>query len=135
MHGSGKVLVDTSVWIDFFRRTEPGFSVVQRLLAEDRVCSAGIVVAEMMQGAKSEKELSVLRDFVHVFEFLHESPATWLAAGELSFRMRRKGKTIGLADCHIAMIAKENDVEILSLDSHFVTLEEEAGLRLFKMME
>lgn len=59
-----------------------------------------------MQGAKSEKELAVLRDFVHVFPFLAESQKNWHEAGELSFKLRRKGKTVGLSDCYIAVTAR-----------------------------
>jgi predicted nucleic acid-binding protein len=69
---SGKVLVDTSVWIAFFRKSY--HSTVIGLLSEDRVCSAGIIVAELMQGPKSGTELAILKDFIHTFEFLPESP-------------------------------------------------------------
>jgi len=135
MPGSNKVLVDTSVWIGYFRKKEPCFSIVAQLLAEERVCSAGIVVAELMQGAKSEKELGVLRDFTHVFEFLPEGPKVWREAGELSFRLRRKGKTIGLSDCYIAVLARSGQAEILSLDSHFGQMKSEARIQVYRLEE
>ena len=53
----------------------------------------GIIVAELMQGAKSEKELSVLRDFVHVFPFIPDSLQIWQAAGELSLRSNTDKKS------------------------------------------
>lgn len=128
---SDKVLVDTSVWIAFFRKSEPCYSTVLRLLSQDRVCSAGIIVAELMQGAKSGKELSVLKDFIHTFEFLPESPSVWEKSGELSYRLRRKGITIGLADCFIAITARESNVRIYTLDTHFERLKEDPGITLF----
>lgn len=133
MRASDKVLVDTSAWIDFFRKVEPCYSVVLQLLTDERVCSTGLIVAELMQGAKSERELATLRDFVHVFEFIPESPRVWLSAGELSFRLRRKGKTIGLSDCFIAAAAQEANAEILTLDVHFELIKSEAKIRLFSL--
>lgn len=79
-----------------------------------------------MQGAKSEKELEVLRDFRHVFEFLPESVDQWQAAGELSNTLARKGKTVGLSDCYLAVSAKVSGAKLLTLDKHFEQLKGQA---------
>jgi hypothetical protein len=50
MPASGKVLVDTSAWITFFRKLDPCYSKVLQWLSEDRIVMAGIVLAELMQG-------------------------------------------------------------------------------------
>jgi predicted nucleic acid-binding protein len=131
MSVSAKVLVDTSVWIDFFRKVEPHYGVVMHLMADKRICLIGIILAELMQGAKSEKELSVLRDFSSVFPFLPESTKIWQAAGELSFQLRRKGMTLGLSDCYIAVAAREGNAEILTQDRHFEIMKDVAKIRLF----
>ena len=83
------VLVDTSVWIEFFRKHEPYYGMVSRLIDDERVCCCGIILAELMQGAKSDKELTVLEDFPRVFPFIPESSQLWAEAGKLSFRLRR----------------------------------------------
>lgn len=127
-----KVLIDTSVWIEFFRKNEPRHDVVLKLMEEGRICCTGIVIAELLEGAKSEKEVSVLRDFFHVFEFLTESPEIWREAGQLSFHLRRQGKTVGLADCLIAKVASFHKARIYTLDRHFGTITAEAGIRLYK---
>jgi len=126
-----KVLVDTSVWIEFFKRKEPWHRAVSGLMDDKRICCAGIVLAELLQGAKSEKELSVLRDFRHVFEFLNESVDLWQAAGELSHALLRKGKSIGLSDCYLAVAAKTNNAMILTVDKHFEVIKGVAGIALF----
>jgi len=129
--GLGKVLIDTSAWIDFFRKKGPTFSAVAKLLEERRICSAGLIVAELMQGVKSEKELSVIREFSSVFDFFPETLQTWEQAGELSFAMRKKGVTIGLSDCYIAILAHDNDVLLLTLDAHFKLIQKEIAISLF----
>jgi predicted nucleic acid-binding protein len=125
-----KVLVDTSAWIEFFHRIEPCHSIVLQLMSQERICTMGIIVAELMQGAKSEKELAVLRDFVYVFPFLSDLRESWQAAGEFSFRLRRNGKAIGLADCYIAVVARTEGVSILSLDHHFEMMKDDIGIKL-----
>ena len=131
---SGKVLVDTSVWIDFFRKKEPAHGLVSDLMGAERICSIGIVLAELLQGAKSMKEISVIKDFIHVFEFLTETPQSWEEAGILSFRLRGKGRTVGLSDCFIAIMSKRYDVTLLSFDQDFAVIKEEIKLNLHPLV-
>jgi predicted nucleic acid-binding protein len=128
-----KVLVDTSVWIEFFRKKEPWFSAVSGLMDEKRICCSGIILAELLQGAKSDKELEILRDFRHVFEFIEESTDLWQAAGELSHTLQRKGKSIGLSDCYLAVSAREYKLKLLSLDKHFAVMRGAAGIELYEV--
>jgi predicted nucleic acid-binding protein len=128
---SGKVLVDTSVWIDYFRKKEPAYGVVSELLREDRICSIGIVLAKLLQGAKSMKEVAVIKDFIHVFEFLPETPQVWQQAGELSFHLRGKGRAVGLSDCFIAVMSKQYNAALLAFDADFTAIKDEMNLSLY----
>jgi hypothetical protein len=124
-----KILVDTSVWIEFFKKKEPYYRIVSELIDNDRIYCIGIVLAELLQGAKSSKELNTLKEFLYIFDFLPESEKLWEMAGELSFKLRGKG--ISLADCYIAVMANTYDVEVLSLDKHFSTIKKELELKLY----
>jgi predicted nucleic acid-binding protein len=128
-----KVLIDTSVWIDFFRKSEPAHSAVLILLDSDQVYCTGLILGELMQGAKGERELSVIKDFLHVFHFLPDSSRLWEKAGSLSFSLRRKGMTVGLADCFIAVSAVEAGVQLLTLDSHFDAIQSVVKLDILKL--
>lgn len=126
-----RVLVDTSVWIEFFRGREPYQGIVARLIDTEQICCVGIILAELMQGVKSEKELAVLADFPQVFTFISETPRLWADAGRLSFQLRHKGLTVGLSDCFIAVAAASAHAAVATLDSHFETLCKPAGITLF----
>lgn len=126
-----KVLIDTSVWIEFFRQREPYHGIVTKLMDDDQVVCCGIVLAELMQGAKSDKELAVLDDFLNVFSFIPETPDLWAAAGKLSGKLRRKGITVGLSDCYIATAAASVKVQVATMDSHFEALGKPAGISLY----
>lgn len=127
---SGKILVDTSAWIEFFRKKEPYYKKITEWIDEDRLCCIGIVLAELMQGSKGEKELVTIKEFLYVFEFLSESKDLWEKAGELSFNLTRKGFKAGLSDCYIAVASHGNDVSILTLDNHFKFIKELIEIKL-----
>lgn len=128
-----KVLVDTSAWIEFFRKKEPYYKIISDLMEHDKVCCIGIVIAELLQGAKSGKELNTLKEFIHVFDFLPETAALWRRAGELSFNLKKKGRSVGLSDCYIASIAEAADISLLTLDKHFSFIVGETALNLYKV--
>ncbi len=128
-----KILVDTSAWIEFFRKKDPWYSAISGLMDDKRICCSGIILAELIQGAKSEKELEVLRDFRHVFEFLDESLDLWQSAGEMSNALQRKGKSVGLSDCYLAASAKAHKVKILTLDKHFDVIRGMIGIGLYEV--
>jgi predicted nucleic acid-binding protein len=128
--GLDKVLVDTSAWIEFFRKREPFYSSVLKLIDEDRICCTGLVLAELIQGAKSRGEIKALKDFSCVFNFLEESASTWVKAGELSFLLRQSGQQTGLSDCCLAISAGEAGAAILTLDNHFKAIQKHLDIVL-----
>jgi predicted nucleic acid-binding protein len=128
-----KVLVDTSVWIEFFRKREPYHGIVAQLMDDEQIVCCGIILAELMQGARSGDDIAVLEDFPQVFTFIPETPQLWAAAGKLSGTLRRKGITVGLSDCYIAIAATASGVQVATLDSHFDALRKPAGITLFPL--
>lgn len=126
----GRVLVDTSAWIAYFRKEEPCFALVSELLDDDRICCLGLILAELLQGVKNKNEATSLLGFPHLFDFLPENIENWISAGSLSNRLRDKGRTVGLADCYIAAVAQAHDVPVLTLDNHFFLLRDEGGINL-----
>ena len=128
-----RVLIDSSVWIEFFRKSEPYHGIVNQLVDDEQVVCCGVILAELMQGARTDKELSVLEDFLQVFTFIPESPELWVAAGKLSYKLRRKGITVGLSDCFIAVAAATTKASVATLDSHFNVLCKPAGISLLSL--
>ena len=125
-----KILVDTSVWIEYFRKKDPLYSTVDKLIDEDGICCIGLVLAELIQGAGSREEIKTLKDFTSVFAFLEESAKLWEKAGELSFELKKAGQPIGLADCYIAAAASQFGVAILTLDNHFSLIQKQVKITL-----
>lgn len=125
----GKVLVDTSVWIDFFRNgTGRDGDELDTLLAEDRVLLFGVIEMEIFQGLK-KKELAEIQSVFDVLPYVDTTRADFIAAGALWKRLRESGKTIPATDCLIAAVCLSRDFTLFSLDKHF---DEIGELRRFK---
>ena len=127
-----KILIDTSVWIAYFKGNNiPLHSTVDRALTHSHIYVPKVVLAELIQGAKSEKEVAVIEDFVEAFYIIDQKEDSWLKAGRLSFSMKRKGVTVHIIDCYIAVIANENGCSIFSLDEHFKSVKKFFHIELF----
>jgi len=126
-----RVLLDTSVWIEYFRNQSAVFvDFVAEIVKNHEICVPKIVLAELMQGAKSEKELAVIAEFMEAFTIIDQTDQTWVTAGRLSYELRKKGKNVNLTDCFIAVLAQENNCAVFTLDRHFKDIRPQAGLRL-----
>lgn len=128
-----KVLIDTSVWIDYLKNKDKSFSEkVDKILNYYNIHLPEIVVAELIQGAKSEKEIKIIEEFINIFNIVYPSENTWTNAGRLSFTMKRKGITVSLIDCYIAVLTNENNCRLFSLDKHFSEIKNFLNIELVK---
>ena len=126
-----KILIDTSVWIEYFRNQSSRVSKkVDEILSKQEVYVPRIVIAELIQGSRSEREISIIEEFVDAFHIIDQKDDTWIKTGRLSFNLKKKGRNINLTDCYIAVIAQENDCHILSLDEHFKEIQKDFNIHL-----
>jgi len=118
------VLVDTSVWIDFFR-SESGATgkALDSLLSKDQVILCGVVEMEIFQGLR-DGELAEVQSAFELIPYVETTRENFIAAGALSRNLRKKGKTIPSTDCLIAELCIRNDLMLFSLDSHFDEIRE-----------
>ena len=126
------VLPDTSVWVLFFRK--PGDPRVQealtRALVEGRIYLSPPVLAELIQGARSEKEAELLKTNLLALPEAPHGTGVWLRAGELGRKLREKGRTVPLTDLVIAASAEVGGLELWHADRHFEAIAAAADLKL-----
>ena len=115
-----KILVDTSVWIEYFKDQGALSAFIDKELLAENIYMAGPVISELLQGAKTENDLRALVSSIDGVPFIEARLSDWKLAGELSFRSRKKGITIPITDCLIGAIALNNDAAVMSLDQHFI---------------
>ena len=77
-----KVLIDTCAWIDFLRSKEGilGNSVTN-FIASDSALLCGVVMTELLQGAKGAKEKQQLEFLFSGIEILNINRKDWINGG------------------------------------------------------
>ena len=127
-----RVLVDTSVWISFFRRPDEVVSnKLKHLLRNGNPAYTGLIATELIRGAKSKKEQVALDDLFRSIEYFETREEYFERAGELGRMLSHKGITIATVDLIIAQIALDNNAALFTLDAHFKLLARYASLRLY----
>lgn len=121
---SRKVLVDTSIWVEFFRGKNQKIKThVSNLIKSQRACLAGVVMAELFHGVKTEQEVELLNETMGALDYFETKRSTWEKTGKILRNLRLKGVTLPLSDVLLATIAEENGCEILTSDNHFEKLD------------
>ncbi len=114
------VIADTSVWIPFFNRPDsPEKIALDMLIDADEVALVGVVLAELLQGCRTQSERTTLSDALLALRYFEVTRTIWSHTGDLSAHLLRKGVTLPLSDLLIAALAIEHDCQVYSLVAHF----------------
>jgi predicted nucleic acid-binding protein len=131
------ILVDTSVLIDFLRG-EDNPAVQKFLQVIDREIPFGIcplVFLEVLQGAATEKDFKLLREYLQSQAFfdIKDGRESIAQAARMSFELRRKGKAMGSSiDFLVAQTAIDNDLYLLHNDSDFDRIKQVSRLKTWE---
>lgn len=129
------VLVDSSVWISYLKDSDQrSVGPLNSLIVENnRACICGIVLQEVLQGVREEKEYRLLKERFSLLPYYEAEKSTYLLASEIYRTLRKKGKTVVGADALIAAITIENKLQLFTLDVHFGMIADSyKNLLLFK---
>ena len=116
------VLVDTTVWIDFFRQRDTAQvrRLDQILESEKDVFTTGFILQELLSGIKRKKERDEVASGFRQFILIMPTLETHIRAAEIFDGCLKKGFTIRKpVDCLIAALAMEYDLPVLEKDSDF----------------
>ena len=129
-----KILVDTSVWIDFFNAVaSPYRSCLRGLLeAEEDICISDLILTEILQGFKFDKEFETAKNHLQAFPILGlNSPDSYIKAAYHYRLCRKHGITIRkTVDCLIAQTAIEHGVALLHKDKDFELISSVSRLQI-----
>lgn len=120
--------MDTSVWVEFFRYETVAGNQLAALLSASSVCTCGVVLFELLQGVRSDKEKAVVLNALSGLPYFEMNQQLWRNSAELSAGLKKNGLTLPLSDIFIAAIAIERNLSIFTLDSHFGQI---PGVRLW----
>ncbi len=128
-----KVLVDTTVWIDFFRgaNSEKVASLEEAIQSREDICCCGFVLAEVLQGIRNEKELVSTKRLFEGLVYLEDDRSTFELAATIYRELRRKGTTIrNSIDCLIAATVIQHGAALLENDRDYKFIDQHYPLNL-----
>jgi len=127
------ILVDSSVWIDYFR----GASTAQAewldsLLGSEPLLIGDLVLAEVLQGFQNEREFNRAKQLLTAFETINVVDTGIAIQAARNFRiLRGHGVTVRKTiDTLIATRCIKNGLVLLHNDKDFDPFEEHLGLRV-----
>lgn len=109
------ILVDTSIWIEFFKGHPPYSPQLHQEMERQNVLAVEPVFGELLQGAKDQRERTVLLEYWCNLPHVEEKDL-WLKAGEISAMENFFSKGVGLIDAFLVAVARKYQTKIWSLD-------------------
>ena len=131
------MLVDTSVWIDFFNAHDSREAQLLAALIADGepIQIPGIVLVELLSGLRGDAEAARIAHLLEAFDELPEANrGDCLEAARIFRACRSRGRTIrSNVDCLIAQGCLRHDLVLLTKDRDFRAIAECTDLRLVQL--
>ena len=131
---SSVIFVDSSAWIAYFNGDSGAVatSLDGALRTDERLCIADIVLAEVLQGFRSDRDFELARRTLSRVYRLPLSYATHVNAARLHRRLRARGLTIGTVDCIVGQACLESGAWMLTADTDFEAMARHTRLKLVR---
>lgn len=127
------ILVDTSVWIDFFAgRDLPHVAALEQfLVVNEDLALCGIILTEILQGITDDKAHRRVRNDLKPLIMLPMPETVFIRAADIYRKLRKAGITIRKSnDCIIAATALEHRCRFLPNDKDFLPIAEYFSLKV-----
>jgi len=124
------MLADTNIIIDFWKNPD---AETADIFINNEVAICGIIKAELIHGAKTDKEIKTVSEALDELIFLDINREDWLEIGKLMNKLKKKGVSIPFQDAVIAFIALKNQAELWTKDKHFDLIKQHySDLRIYR---
>ncbi len=122
------VLVDTSVWIEYFRNRD-SLERLDFIIDENLVVINELILAELIPFLKISKQGKIIELLNNINKL--QLNINWDEIIDFQVRCLKKGiNGVGIPDLIIAQNAKQNDCEIYSTDKHFKLLKSIISIKI-----
>ena len=122
------VLVDTSVWVEYFRSGNNS-EKLDFLIDENLIVTNDLILAELIPFLKVRKQRKLTNLLLNINRL--NLSINWGQIIEYQYKCLKNGLNgVGIPDLIIAQNAKQNNCEIYSLDNHFIIMKEILTLKI-----
>ena len=124
------ILVDTSIWIDYFRNGSTA-DALDKLIESDMICINDVILSELLPSINQRHE-EELKELLLSFPKL-QMKIDWNEIVFMQTENLRNGiNKVGLPDLMIAQNTIQNKVKLFSCDRHFQLIKNLFPLQLFE---
>jgi predicted nucleic acid-binding protein len=127
------ILVDSSVWIDYFRSADTAqVALLDSLFGRSPIAVGDLIAAEVLQGVKDDREYRLVKRTFDAFDHVDLGGyGLAVKASDNYRRLRALGITIRKTiDTVIATRCIEDGLTLLHADRDFAPFEQHLGLRV-----
>jgi len=121
------IVVDTSVWVEFLKHRQAYFLPLSALLDQQQVVAVECVFGELLQGAKSPREESIILGYWENLPKQAER-GLWVEAGRVSMNKKWHTKRVGLIDAFLVCFMRTYGLQLWTLDKKLAAVAEPAEL-------
>ena len=127
------ILVDSSVWIDYFRSADtPQVALLDSLLGRSPLAVGDLIAAEVLQGVRDEREFKLVKNTLEAFDHIDlVGYDLAMKASENYRKLRAMGITIRKTiDTLIATRCIEDGLTLLHSDKNFLPFADHLRLKV-----
>jgi predicted nucleic acid-binding protein len=127
------ILVDSSVWIDYFRSADtPQVALLDSFFGRSRLAIGDLIAAEVLQGVRDDREFRLVRKTLDAFDHIDLAGYELAVKASENYRsLRAIGITIRKTiDTLIATRCIEDGLTLLHADRDFLPFSQHLGLRV-----
>lgn len=122
------VLVDTSIWLEYFRIGN-NFEKLDFLIDENLIVINDLILAELVPSLRIRNHRKIIKLLNNIKKL--DLSINWNQIIEFQFKCLKNGLNgIGIPDLIIAQNAKQNHCDIYTLDRHFELMKDILKLQL-----
>ena len=128
-----QILVDSSVWIGYFRGLEEA-KKLNYLIDNNAIVINDLILSEIVPSLFMKKENKVI-DLLSSIEKI-KLEIDWIGIRQMQIINLKNGlNKVGIPDLIIAQNAIQNKFELFSFDKHFELMKKNIGLKIHKWNE
>jgi predicted nucleic acid-binding protein len=127
------ILVDSSVWIDYFRSADtPQVALLDSFFGRSRMAVGDLIAAEVLQGVRDEREFRWVKRTLDAFDHIDLAGYELAIKASQNYRLlRARGITIRkTVDTLIATRCIEDGLTLLHADRDFLPFATHLGLKV-----
>ncbi|MCD6584534.1 MAG: PIN domain-containing protein [Desulfobacteraceae bacterium] len=122
------VLVDTSIWIDYFRGGDDSIQM-DFLIEENLLVTNDLILTELIPFLKVRNETRVINLLYNINKL--DLSINWNEIIDYQYGCLKNGLNgVGLPDLLIVQNAKQNNCKIYTLDNHFFLMKDILSLQI-----